>query len=171
MSPEDGQEQWQLPVFNSVKINTDAALFKDPCRYNHAFIARDHTGTLVKAFSKCSLGKVSPDFAESIGIREALSWIMKEGLHNAVLETDCLLVVQLIRSSFSSLSYLGRVVQECRDLLASLKSQNLVLRFVKRSANSVSHYLARYSSSLADRNWGIGEIHPEFYFVLCKDLI
>lgn len=160
-----------LPARNSVKINTDAALFKDPRRYSYALIVRDYKGDLVEAVSKCSQGRVTPEFAEAISIREALSWTKNAGKENVIVESDCLQVVQLIRNSYSSLSYLGRVVQECRDLMLQCKAKNTKLRFVKRSANSVAHYLARYSCLVAERKWRMGDVHPEFSYVLCKDLI
>lgn len=101
MSSEDGQEQWHLPELNSVKINIDAALFEDPGRYSYAIVVRNHEGRLVQDTSKCSLGRVAPEFAEALGIREALSWVKTNQYSNAVLESDCLQVVQLIRSSFA----------------------------------------------------------------------
>lgn len=61
-------------------------------------------------------------------------------------------------------------MNECRQLMEDLKNQNIVLRFVKRSANSVAHYLARYSCLIAERQWEVENVHPEFSYVLCKDL-
>ena len=90
-----------------LRLISNAAIFEDPRRYSYAFIIRDHCGTLIEAISKCSSGCVTPEFAEALGIKEALSWTKQKCLSNVVLETDCLQVVQLIRSSFSSLSYLG----------------------------------------------------------------
>ena len=46
----------------------------------------------------------------------------------------------------------------------------MIIRFVKRSANRVAHYLARYSCSVADRRWKEGEAHPEFISVMLNDL-
>lgn len=100
MTSEDDKEQWQPPMSNSVKINTDAALFEDPKRYSFAFIIRDQHGSLIEAISKCSSGQVAPEFAEAMGIREALSWIKNKNHSNVVLETDCLQIVQLLRNSF-----------------------------------------------------------------------
>lgn len=161
VNPEDGVEQWHKPENNSVKINTDAALFEEPNRYSYAFVTRDHFGSLVEASSKCKLGRVSPEFAKAVSIREALSWLKNKVFANAVLESDCLQVVQLIRSSYSSLSYLGKVITNCRALLSGLQSQNVKLKFVRRSANRVAHYLARYSCSIADRSWKVGDVHPD----------
>lgn len=125
-------------------------------------MVRNQQGQLVEAQSKCREGKISPELAEAIGIREALSWIKANQYDGVELETDCLQVIQAIRSSFISLSYLGRVVEECRVLLKSLKNRNVLIRFVKRSANRVSHFLARYNCFIADRIWRMGDVHPEF---------
>lgn len=97
-----------------------------------------------------------------MGIREALSWVKETGKADVVVESDCLYVVQAIRSSFVCYSYLGRVIEECRNILASLLHKNIMFRFVKRSANRVAHYLARYSYSLADHSWRVGDVHSEF---------
>ncbi|KAL8089987.1 hypothetical protein AgCh_039448 [Apium graveolens] len=170
MTQEDGLEQWCPSSSNSVKVNVDAALFTDPNRYNYAIVVRDHLGHLVQAMSKCSLGKSSPELAESVGIREALSWLKRSSVSNGIVESDCLQVIQLIRSSFSSYSYLGKVMDDCRHLLEDLRSHNVLIRFVKRSANRVAHYLARYSCSIAELKWDMENVHPAFSYVFCKDL-
>lgn len=61
-------------------------------------------------------------------------------------------------------------MDECRSLLAGIQNQNAMLRFVKRSANDITHYLARYNSSIADRMGRMGNVHSEFQYILCKDL-
>lgn len=74
MTPEDGRVAWQAPTYDRIKVNTDAALFSNLHRYSHAQVVRDHNGALVEAMSRCYPGIVSPDLAEAMGIREALSW-------------------------------------------------------------------------------------------------
>ncbi|KAL8103095.1 hypothetical protein AgCh_027577 [Apium graveolens] len=167
---EDGEEHWNPPSINSVKINTDAAIFTESDSYSYVFVVRDHEGRLIEAGARCRRGSPSADLAEALSIREALSWLKDKGYGNAVLESDCLQVVQAIRSSFVCFSYLGRVVNECRSLLVSLSNKNVVFKFVKRSANRVAHYLARYNYSIADRSWRVGDVHPEFHAVLLNDL-
>lgn len=88
-----------------------------------------------------------------------------------VAETDCLQLVQLIRTSYCTYSYLGRVIKECNDLLLGMKDQNSKLIFVKRSLNVVAYCLARYSNSIADRAWRVENVYPNFQYVLCKDLL
>ncbi|XP_074347541.1 uncharacterized protein LOC141686402 [Apium graveolens] len=53
---DDGLERWEPPRINSVKINSDAAIFAESSYYSYAFIIRNHDGELVEARSKCSYG-------------------------------------------------------------------------------------------------------------------
>ncbi|XP_074378344.1 uncharacterized protein LOC141719879 [Apium graveolens] len=123
MTQEDGDGHWNPPSFNSVKINTDATIFKESDLYIHVFVVRDHNGRLIEAESKCRRGTMSPDLAEALSVREALSWLKEKDYGNIVIESDCLQVVQAIRSSFICVSYLGRVVSECHCLLVSLRNK------------------------------------------------
>ena len=51
-------------------------------------------------------------------------------------------------------------MEHCKKLSSELGDQNVILNFVKPSANKVAHYLARHTSSLADRSWTQGDIVP-----------
>ncbi|XP_063936253.1 uncharacterized protein LOC135147271 [Daucus carota subsp. sativus] len=170
MTLNDGEVHWKPPHEGTIKVNTDAALFEDSNCYAYAIVARDHEGKLVEAMSSCRQGRVDPELAEAIGIREALSWIKAKAWPSVILETDCLTVTQAIRCSSINLSYLGRVIDECKHLLTELVNREVVLKFVKRSANSVAQFIARHSSSLADRVWRGEDVPPDFIHVLFNDL-
>lgn len=131
MTQDDGYEHWQLPKENRVKVNCDAAIFENSNSYNYAFVIRNHLVQFIEARSKCLQGQAAPELAEAVGVREALSWIKENKYIEVDVESDCLQVVQAIRSSISCLPYFGRVIEECRLLLASLKNCNVLLRFVK----------------------------------------
>lgn len=133
-------------------------------------VARDHTGELLVATASCKHGQINPELAEAIGIKEALSWVKNKIEQPVTIETDCLTVVQAIRCSSVNLSYLGRIVDECKSLVNELKNRHVALNFVKRSANKVAHFLARHNSSIADRQWHGGDTYPELYRVLNNDL-
>lgn len=85
--------------------------------------------------------------------REALSWVKSKDWPAAVVEIDCLSAIQAIGCSSVNLSYLGRVIDECKQLIVDLDSPNVILKFVKRFANMVVHYIAIHSDFLADRSW------------------
>lgn len=69
-----------------------------------------------------------------------------------MIETDCLAVVQIVRCSCINLSYLGKIVDDCKGLLVELKERNVTLSFVKLYANMIAHsYNEKLSCSLAER--------------------
>lgn len=61
----------------TIKVNVDATIFRDPTAYGVGLIARDSKGELVHAHLSYYLGEISPETAEALAIKEALSWIMK----------------------------------------------------------------------------------------------
>uniref|UniRef100_A0A803P7F6 RNase H type-1 domain-containing protein n=1 Tax=Cannabis sativa TaxID=3483 RepID=A0A803P7F6_CANSA len=105
-------------------------------------------------------GVVRPELAEAIGVREALSWIKANGWQQVTLESDCLLVIQAIRSPLIMIFSFGSVIQECKALLLELG--NVLIYFVKRSSNSVAHSFARAFSFYPDRVFSMEDAPTEF---------
>ncbi|XP_074342142.1 uncharacterized protein LOC141679575 [Apium graveolens] len=171
LNENDGNERWNFPTKNQTKVNTDAAVFALTNCYSYAFSARNHKGELMEAQSKCKVGTISPDCAEVMDIREVLSWIKDKQMENVVVETDCLVAVQEIQTEAAMNSYFGSIVQECRDLLVTMKDKGVILMFIKRSANNLANALASCSYSIADRIWKAGVAYPEIIHVLNNDLI
>lgn len=168
MTQSDGAEHWNQPNVNTVKVNTDAALFEDSGQYSFSMISRNHVGDLLEARVYCKQGSVTPEMAEAIGAKKVLSWVKNERWTETIeLKTDCLPSVQAIRCSSVNLSYFGGVVS--KKLLSELGGRNVILNFVKRFVN-VAHYLARHTSSLTDRTWTHDDINPEFLLVILDDL-
>lgn len=64
----------------------------------------------MEALSTCKQGNTDPMLAEAMVIGEALSWVKNKGWIGVVVETDCLAAIQAIRSTSTTLSYLGRVI-------------------------------------------------------------
>ncbi|XP_062075810.1 uncharacterized protein LOC133779929 [Humulus lupulus] len=170
VSLQDGCEQWSPPTENKIKVNCDAALFASPQSFSFSCIARDFRGQMLEAIVKNVRGSVSPEVAEALGIKEALSWIKTNRWNNVEVESDCLIAVQAIRSSSILYSYFGRLITDCRNLLLELKSQFVSIKFVKRSANTVAHYLARTTCIASDRHLFASHIPSELQTVLLNDL-
>ncbi|XP_074351310.1 uncharacterized protein LOC141690404 [Apium graveolens] len=170
MTHIDGDEHWCVPNDNMIKVNTDAAIFDNSQCFSFSVVARDHEGGLIEAISRCEGGQLASKVVEALGIKEALSWIKRKSWMEVVVETDCLVCVQAIRSGSVMLSYFGRVIAQCKQLLEELKDRNVSLKFVKRSANKVANYLARHTCVISDRVWRVDNIHSEFIDVLSNDL-
>lgn len=87
-----------------------------------------------------------------------------------IVETDSLVVVQAIRSKSVMISYFGKIMKACKSTLRELKDYRVSLMFVKRFANKVTYYLARHTSSVAERCKSVENAHSELMTVLLKDL-
>ncbi|XP_074369771.1 uncharacterized protein LOC141711268 [Apium graveolens] len=137
----DGVTSWAKPQPNTVKVSVDAAIFEDRSEADFGMVARDSDGRLIEAKvlteSKCT----SPVLAEAIAVKEALSWIDQTKWLSVTLESDCLVVVQAIRSVTPMRSHFGVIISECRSFMQRLN--NVQLLFVKRFANMVAHQLAK----------------------------
>lgn len=124
MTQDDEHEHWSIPADNRIKVNVDAVIFESPNCYSYAVVARGQEGEFIEALSIYKEGKVTPEVAEGIDIREALSWVKAQQFYGGVeVETDCLIMVQAIRSGVTLQSYLGRIVDECKELLSELKDK------------------------------------------------
>ncbi|KAH6756240.1 hypothetical protein C2S53_003775 [Perilla frutescens var. hirtella] len=124
-------------------------------------------GQLVEARTVYREGVVASEFAEVIGIKKALSWIKARQWEKTILESDCLVAINAIRSNLFMRSPFGLVVEECRHLLHSMS--NVSFLFVYRSANKVTHNFARVSCSFPDRCFNMENVPIELLSTLLDD--
>ncbi|KAM6544052.1 hypothetical protein CsatB_008499 [Cannabis sativa] len=162
-------ERWKKPIANMVKINVDGAIFQEQNKFGYGCVARDSNGSLLEAIFESRLGVVKPEIAETIGIKEALSWIERKQWPNVVIETDALVVVQAIHSSILMPSQFGLLVDDCRVLLSSLN--NVSLKFVKRSANRAAHCLARESCFSSDCVFNQHNVSADFKSIVMAESV
>lgn len=149
LTDADCRDRWIKPEGTVLKINIDAALFTEAGNYSFACMVQDSRGMTLEAITSCREGRVSPATTEAIGVKEALSWIKRKSWQSVVVETDSLMVMQSVRNSVSMLSYFGTVIGDCRKMVEDFPDVAIV--FIRRSANSVAHYLVRTSYYIVDR--------------------
>ncbi|KAM7512094.1 hypothetical protein LguiB_010969 [Lonicera macranthoides] len=139
-------------VANSVKCNLDAAVFQASSRVWFGLVLRDEDGRFIAAKAGSFPGSTDPFIAEALSCRKALSWIKNCRVHNAIVETDSLLVFLALSRDASDCSYGGLILNDRK-----IRAKDLVncrFSFTCRSANRVAHCLARTSDSLSEfRSW------------------
>lgn len=89
------------------------------------------------------MGKVQPEIAEVIGIKEALSWIEGREWPPMIIEMDLLVCVQAENNKFHMTYEFRLLVQDGTGLLSN--ANNVIFKFVKRSVNKAALFLARSS--------------------------
>nr|GLL40618.1 uncharacterized protein LOC109164833 [Ipomoea trifida] len=159
--------KWTKPEPGWLKINVDAALDVRKGGMGLGWVIRDANGIFKAARAVPVTGVCSPTEAETMAIRELLSWLKDQSPSQVLIETDALKVVQGLNScSFDSAFDL--LLCDVRDLLRSFS--RTFISFVKRSANRAAHLVAREALSLSDcRVW---TDHPPSFLcnVLSSDL-
>ncbi|XP_060967048.1 uncharacterized protein LOC133035200 [Cannabis sativa] len=166
---EDDAVCWVPPHVNSVKINVDAALFNETRQFGVGLVARDTQGMLIEGCTKLFQGQVSPPTAEAMGFREVLSWIKKKQWTNVCIETDCLPMVQALRSTIDMRSMFGQVVNVCKDTIKVLKDVSVY--FVRRSANMVAHNFARASIFYPDCTFSLESVPTDLLPILVAEMV
>lgn len=81
-------KRWERPATGWVKINIDAALFEDVHSTGLGIVVRDAEGKFFMAAARRRDGLVSPREAETLCLKEALSWLNDKGLSNCIFEID-----------------------------------------------------------------------------------
>ena len=63
---------------NTIKVSVDAAMFSENDAYGIGLVARNSDGEVVHAQTWRYWGRTTPEFAEGLAIKEALSWCMMQ---------------------------------------------------------------------------------------------
>ena len=133
--------KWSPPPANMVMVNSDAAIFSSSNSMGFGTVIRDHTGACLAACGEHVEGVTSPELAEALALRRAISFAVEEGYDHMVLASDCLSVIQRVLSSEVDRSALGAVTEDVKRLARSIPTCSFI--HVYRGANFSAHYLAR----------------------------
>lgn len=102
------------------KCNVDAAIF-EPQNYSAlAFVIHDHMGECKYAYHAAIPGITHSLMVEAIGFREVLSWLKSSQFTKVIVESDCLLFIQVLSQLHDKSSYFYNIVDNCRVLLKEL---------------------------------------------------
>ncbi|XP_038715125.1 uncharacterized protein LOC120008837 [Tripterygium wilfordii] len=143
---DEGVVCWQKPSVGWLKCNVDGALFQAQNKLGFGWVLRDGLGQMQAAGSGALRGFLDAGLAEALSFREALRWLKDNVISNVIIESDALIIVQAMKSSCLDSSYIDVIIDECKSLLKEINNYRIC--FVRRSANSVAHLLARAASSL-----------------------
>jgi ribonuclease HI len=132
---------WLKPPAGALKCNIDTACYKDQNIYCVAACIRDAQGRFVRAYVKRFEGCPEIAEAEAMGVCEALQWMHNSHMSNIHVETDCLQVVQAIKTNSRDCTEFGNIISMCRSLINM--NQNCQVSYVRRQANRAAHDLAQ----------------------------
>ncbi|KAL8148975.1 hypothetical protein AgCh_006108 [Apium graveolens] len=82
----------------SAWLQVDATIFEKEGLAGVGLITRDHDGQLLLARTKLYAEVMQPILVEALVVKEALSWLKDMGWMVTIIESDCQVVVQMIRT-------------------------------------------------------------------------
>jgi hypothetical protein len=109
----------------------------------------------------------NPELAEAIAFKQALLFVSGLPSGHVIIASDCLSLVQKLRSGYKDRSHIGIIVE---DIKKATCVSSVVFSFihVSRWCNEVAHVLARSTHQLSQSCWF--HVAPEFLWSsLCKD--
>lgn len=131
---------WDPPPEGWIKINVDGA-FDVSGRAGIGVVIRDTAGqVLLSAWKMITVG-TSAEEIEALAIREGLALASEWENKQAVVESDCLSLVNTLKENRGAKSTLCFHIMEIRQLSRSLP--DVQFRAVKRERNRVAHELAQ----------------------------
>ncbi|XP_073367696.1 uncharacterized protein [Aegilops tauschii subsp. strangulata] len=140
-------EGWTKPAEGILKINVDGSFNKDTKSGGWGYVIRDHEGDVVIAAAG-RLNHTSDALqAEAEACIQAIYKAQELGIGRAVVETDAMLLVQVIKSSSYDLAPNGVLFKEIK-LFASLNFSSFDIVHCPRACNKVADVLALHGSKM-----------------------
>jgi ribonuclease HI len=139
-------EAWKKPPMGVIKVNWDASIDKEGKRMGMGVVARDHEGEVVATLCAQIRYITDPTSAEALAAWKGVELINRMEWNRAILEGDAQEVVKAFNYDGMWMGSYGAVIQEAKEALNNL--QEWQVQFVKRTANSVAHRLAKFALEL-----------------------
>jgi ribonuclease HI len=151
-----------------VLVNVDAAIFPVSRRMGVGVVIRDHNGVCLTACSEYQEEVTSPEIAEALALRRAITLAKDEGFTKIIINSDCLSVVNRVNALEDDRSLCGPVIHDVRKLMTSFTSCSI--NHVVRGLNVAAHIIAKLSVSLGCVVWR--GVSPDcIREILCNDIM
>ena len=140
-----GITSWTAPSEGFVKANVDAGWDSTSKTAGLGIIIRDSSGRTILSEWRFVTACATAEQAELQALLAGLKHLIELGRWPAILESDCLRIVQTISSSMDDHSGGWALIAEARELLHVY--QDISISKVDRVCNGVAHVLAQLGKS------------------------
>lgn len=136
---DNTNSKWQKPKEGYIKVNVDARISTEGW-LGLGMVARDTLSLIRAAGVKRIQTSVSPIVGEALSISFGLQIAIQMGWQEVELESDCLLLIHLIRSQSSNRHEEGVLIEDIQWQQRFFK--DCVWKHIKREGNKVAHTTA-----------------------------
>lgn len=109
--------KWSPPENGKLKLNVDASWYAAVESFSIGMVHRDGGGNFIegRVFSFPQVESVLE--AESVGVKEALSWVMSREERKVIVELDSKLATDVINGQQEYVLEVGHVIDLCKMML------------------------------------------------------
>ena len=93
-----GDNKWQAPQADFVKVNFDGAVFGELNKSGVGVVIRDNNGTILGSCSEKLSQAYKAEETEALAARKALMFAHELGFQRVILEGDALGLIQALKS-------------------------------------------------------------------------
>jgi ribonuclease HI len=140
---------WQQPQHGYFKCNVDASFYNLSASTGWGWVLRDAHGGFILAGTNVVPTTFSVIEGEALAMVEAMEQVIHRGFPYVIFESDSKVVVDAIHSSQSGVSEFSLLISHIQSLLRL--HNYFEVKYVRRQANKVAHFLARAAFSLSSR--------------------
>ncbi|XP_017221643.1 uncharacterized protein LOC108198399 [Daucus carota subsp. sativus] len=134
-------QKWTPPEVGMYKVNVDASWFPGAETFSIGMVLRDSAGCFIEGRSLTLQDTEDVLEAESIGVREALSWVMSRTERKVIVETDSKSTADAINGQLEYVTKVGHSIDQCIHFLRLMP--DVSVKHIRKQANRVAHGLAR----------------------------
>ncbi|XP_042950304.1 uncharacterized protein LOC122282418 [Carya illinoinensis] len=109
--------RWSPPLPNWFKLNVDGALFFYCNKTGIGAILRNSFGDVIMALSKVEEEFLEPKNVEAMVVLRGLQFYLQSGIHNLLIESDCLHLVEEINNVAEPFIAIRTMIAEIRRLM------------------------------------------------------
>ena len=139
---------WSPPPSFLFKINVDGVVDKATGKAGVGVIVRDKLGRVEAMMCRNLDAPLGAIETESKAIEAGLSFAQDIGIWDIVVESDCLIMIQVLKGTSAPLSVVSAVTQGILDL--SICFNRVEFSHVKRQRNRPAHMLAKHALGITD---------------------
>jgi ribonuclease HI len=139
---------WVMPPAGALKLNIDGAFLAQSGQAGAGMILRRSDGTIVFAACRSLRFCLSALDSEISACMEGVKLALDLSQESILVETDCLELVSMVRSTNADRSCFGHLVEDLRHLFSLERIVSITK--ISRDQNYASHELARFAM-LEDR--------------------
>ncbi|KAL4600037.1 hypothetical protein ACB092_11G169100 [Castanea dentata] len=140
--------RWRPPPLARFKLSFDASIFKDMGGIGIEAIICNYNGEVMVALSAKGPPVACNEEAKVLACRRAVEFAVECGFIELVIKGDNHSIMSYLSLRKGLSSRLGQILQDMVCMINSLRWSQVL--FVKRSANTVAHALARYAKDILD---------------------